>query len=155
MKRKYFYNILIITATTLWFFSNFFLVHAMNQCEPAFNGNWTVEWDCIFPSGDFKVFWNIIVWDKTIIVPTGVTLGINIPIQQVTFTTWKIIFQGTGNMQNIAVGNRYFKTVSYSAMSGESNCPSGWWILNTAGTTFQLSSVTNVPSSGTFRCGKL
>lgn len=123
-------------------------------CQPPFNGNRTVEGDCTYPTTWLKVYGDVIVGSRTVTVPNGATLGIDLSTNKATFTTGKILFSGTGKMDN-TVSNRNFVTVSYSSATGNVNCPSGYAILNTWGTWYQWSSITDVASSGTIRCWKL
>lgn len=123
------------------------------DCQPPFNGNWIVWWDCSY-SRDIKVFGDITVWPHTISVPDGVTLGIDLSSNRVTFTSGKVLFAGGGKMDN-SVSTRNFIEVSYSVSTAGTGCPNGYSVLNTAGTVFQWGSVTVVPSSGIIRCGKL
>ncbi len=123
------------------------------NCEPPFNGNWVVPWNCTY-NRNLKVFGDIIVGSRTITVPNGVTLGINLWTNKATFTTGKILFSGTAKMDN-SVSTRNFINVTYGVTAGGTRCPSGYGILNTAGTTFQWGAITVVPSSGVIRCGRL
>lgn len=77
-----------------------------------------------------KVYGDVIVGSRTVTVPNGATLGIDLSTNKATFTTGKILFSGTGKMDN-TVSNRNFVTVSYSSATGNVNCPSGYAILNT------------------------
>jgi len=122
-------------------------------CQPPFNGTYNVTTSCTYPAWGIRVYGNINVWAHTITVPSGRVLGINLASNKVTFTSGKILFQGTAKMDN-SVSARNLVTVSYTASTHIRNCPTGYSVLNTAGTAFQWWWVTNVGSSGTIRCGR-
>lgn len=146
----------VCTYIFLFFISYFGWIWFANAvtCKPPFNGNWTVPANCTYPSGGIKVYGDINVGSRTITVPTGIVLWINLGSNKVTFSSGKILFQWNSRMDN-SVSRRNFITVSYSSNSGRQNCPSGWRIVNTSWNAFQWSNVSNVASSWTFRCGKL
>lgn len=138
------------------------------DCKPNFTGNYTVEGNCTWPAGWIKVFGDMNVWTRTITVPTGRVLWINLGSNKATFSTWKILFTGSARMDN-SVGNRYYETRSFSSSSVITACPPWFRALNrvapTLPTAYQVNSVSSPNSSdglsilnagptGSFYCGK-
>ncbi len=148
MKKMIFYIFFLIFISSIFFAT---YVHAVD-CEPTFNRDYTVERDCDWP-GNYKVYWDIIVWNKTVNVPNGRTMWIDLSSNKVTFSTWKVLIYWTWKINNSA-SSRYYITKYYSASSGVTNCPSWYEVLNTTPSNYQWNSVTNIPSSGVFYCWK-
>ncbi len=144
----------ILTIVTLVWLPLAF-ANAVN-CQPPFKGNYTVEATCTWP-GNYKVFWNIIVWNKVVTVPTGVVMGINLTNRKITFTTGKILLQWTAKIDN-SVSTRYYTTHAYTASSGVTNCPAGYQVLNNANgtpTNYQWATqTTGLAASWNFYCWK-
>lgn len=147
------YRFLTWVFTLILFFSTFAFANAVT-CEPPFNGVWNVTGNCTYPTTGIKVYGDINVGNATITVPTGAVLWINLGTNKVTFSSGKILFQWSWKMDN-SVSSRNFITISYSASSSRTNCPSGYRIVNTAWNNYQWSTVTSVAASGTIRCWKI
>lgn len=131
----------------------FWIVGAVNAatCEPSFNGNRTVEANCnLNQSG--KIFWNIIVWDKVVTVDNGITLWIDLSVNKITFTTWKMLFTGSAKANN-SVSNRFALNFAYSEWAPLSTtaCPSWMRVVNSAGTALITDNPgTTNPTSGAY-----
>lgn len=153
-------SILLLIAISFW------IVGAVNAapCQPSFNGNRTVEANCNI-NQSAKVFWDIIVGDKIVTVDNGMTLGIDLSVNKITFTTWKMLFTGSAKANN-SVSGRYVLNFSYSegAPITTTPCPAGMKVVNAAGTALVTVNpgTTNptpggyysvVASNGTMSCG--
>lgn len=140
-------------ALILWVVYLCTLMHvSAADCEPPFNGDWVVTADCDYPAGGYKVYWDITVGEYVITVPTGVSFGIDLTTNKITFTTGRIDFQWTATM-NDSVTARNYVDVAYTSGTSTS-CPSWYAVANTAGTAFQWWTWQAVATSGTIRCGK-
>lgn len=129
------------------------------DCKVRWNGHYTVEANCTWP-GNYKVYGNIYVWDKTITIPANRTMWINLASNKITFTTGKILIDATSKIDN-SVSTRYLKTKAYTAWVWTINittCQSWFNVLNriapTVPTWFQWWSETTVAQNGTIQCGK-
>lgn len=155
--KKIFSHILIITlfATLPLTFAN-----AAN-CEPTFNRNYTVEGTCTWP-GNYKVYGNITVGAYTVTIPTALVMWINLAAQKITFSTGKILLQGTSKIDN-SVSTRYYKQKAFTSWTNSitvTNCMAGGYeVLNkinaTVPTAYQWSTIQWIAQqSGTMNCGK-
>lgn len=153
-------SILLLIAISFW------IVSAVNAapCQPSFNGNRTVEATCNF-NQSAKIYWDIIVWDKTVTVDNTITMWIDLSVNKITFTTWKILFTGSAKANN-SVSARYALNYAYSegAPISTTPCPAWMKVANAAGSALVTVNpgTTNptpggyysvVASNGTMSCG--
>jgi hypothetical protein len=127
------------------------------DCNPTFSGNYTVEANCTWPAGGVKVFGNMTVGTRTVTVPNGRVVGVNLGTNTVTFSTGKMLFTGSAKMDN-SVSKRHYEAKSYTSWSNVTNCASWWKVLNqiapTVPTAYQWWSRTGKSTSGSIYCGK-
>lgn len=118
-------------------------------CRPKWNGTRTVEATCDFPASAM-IYGDIIVGTYTVTVPDGVTLWLNMATNKATFTTWKIMFLGSGKM-SAAVTNRYTQGITFNA--GYTPCSAGMQVLNAAQSGFAPNGSLSVTGwTGTMYC---
>ena len=128
------------------------------DCKVKWNGTYNVEANCTWP-GNYKVYGDINVGTRTVTIPTGRVMGIDLNNQKITFTTGKILMSGTAKIDN-SVSTRYKIQVPYTRGTGVfnvTNCPSGFNVLNRINnntpTGYQGSTVRNVNQNGNLNCG--
>lgn len=95
------------------------------RCRPTWHGKWTATQNCDFPHG-VKVYGDMDIWDKVIRVPTGSTMWFDLTNNKITFTTGRIEFEWTANMDTTgSVSARDYESVSYSVGNGNTitACP--------------------------------
>lgn len=164
----------IIIFSLFLFFSNILITHAVT-CYPAWDGNWTADQTCDYPTGGYKVFGDIYVNTRTITIPAATTLWINLTTQKITFTTGKILIPANSKIDN-SVSTRFYVAVAYTNWAVTS-CPGNTEVMDTTtvpvynATTFNNlnaylnaqvtnpgpypwsnANVRNVASSGTMYC---
>ena len=149
---------LILIFTFLSTFVSF--ANAAN-CAPRWNGTWTVTADCTYAQ-TAKIFGDIIVWPYTVTVPTWIVMGIDMTVNKMTFTTGKVMFQGSAKADN-TTSVRYEINVTYS-VNATTACPSGMnvryanWSAVVPTNPFSYPTATpggyydNVAQSGTLYC---
>jgi hypothetical protein len=138
---------------------------------PDWDGDWIVEWDCDFPNGNYKVYWDIIVWNYTVTIPIWITLWIDLTTNKITFWNWKILFGTNAKIDN-SVSTRYDFSVNYietpagtvipitthdtpiTSWVPITNCPTWTQVLNLSRTWFAWTSPLWVAASGTMYCAK-
>jgi hypothetical protein len=147
MKMK---KVLVILLLISMWINTLAIANAAN-CAPKFRGDYTVEANCTWP-GDYKVFGDIIVGDNTITVPDGRTVGIDLLTQKATFTTGKILFQGSAKMVNTSA-SWYYVAISYGVW-GITNCPSWYSLLTMTRDNYYAGAPIWRPSSWTIYCWK-
>lgn len=150
-KKKILLSIFIIPLLFIYV-----IAHAVT-CFPTRDSTWVVEESCDFPSWDFQVYGDIEIWPHTINISSGVNLGIDLSQYKITFSTGKILLNGTAKIDNI-LGERYYRTLSYSQWSSiewptETYCPDGSKILNDSKTAF-ISGYVYVSNNWIMDCAK-
>ncbi|MDD2486861.1 MAG: hypothetical protein PHS92_00620 [Candidatus Gracilibacteria bacterium] len=70
-------------------------------CEIPSSGKWTVTSDCTFPTvgGGCKILGDIDVGASTVTVPANTTLGLDLSVNKITFTTGKILLDPTSKIK--------------------------------------------------------
>lgn len=128
------------------------------DCKVKWNGTYNVEANCTWP-WNYKVYGDINVGTRTVTIPTGRVMGINLASNKITFSTGKILMSGTAKIDN-SVSTRYKIQVAYTRGTGVfnvTNCPSGFNVLNqingTNPTAYQWGTAKTVAQNGNINCG--
>lgn len=127
-------------------------------CFPRWEWSRTVEANCTFPAWWYKIYGDVIIGDNTITLPTWSVMWVDLINQKITFTTWKIMLEGTAKIDD-TVSNRYYVTQSYSKWTSNpgptvTECPAGTQLLNDTHTGFLTSTKVYVSENGTMDCAK-
>lgn len=135
-----------IISLVLIFSINFLSYANAVDCVPSWNWDWVVEWDCTYPSWWYKVYGNIIVWDKTVTIPNWVTIGIDLSVNRITFTTGKILLQGSAKIDN-SVSSRKVVMITYTTWVANytTPCPA-WMVVLNSTWTWPLSGIEWMPA---------
>lgn len=123
-------------------------------CWPNWDGDRFVESDCDYPVG-YKVYGNIYVGDKHIVVNNGV-LWLDLTANKIVFTTGTAAMVGAGKIDN-SVSTRYSRGITYTRDDSNPvhNCPDGTVLVTDKSRKMNPWELTDwVAQSGTFYCAR-